>query len=285
MPFKCLLQQVSMPQISVDEDILMATLVGMVFVALQPSSVVRTNVSHSSGLGLLISFSLGDEKVKRPSCSTTQSLPRVVGYYEGWSTQRPCDGFYPEQIPMGIYTHLIYAFASINPQTFEVVPATRDDVLLYSRITALKNKDPDLHVNIGIGGWSFNDPGPTATTFSDLVGSEDNQRIFFKSLISFMATYNFDGVDIDWEYPAADDRSGRPEDFANFPKFMSNLKVALTSTGGRDELSMTLPTSYWYLQHFDIKNLEPSVDFFNYMAYDLHGTWDKGNKTSDQPKL
>jgi protein MAK11 len=75
-----------------------------------------------------------------------------------------------------------------------------------------------------------------------------------------MAKYGFDGVDIDWEYPVADDRNGRPEDFANFAPFMANLKAALRSTGGRAELSPTIPTSYWYLQHFDLKNLAKHVN-------------------------
>jgi chitinase len=70
--------------------------------------------------------------------------------------------------------------------------------LLYRRLTDLKEFDPDLKVYIAIGGWTFNDPGqPTRTTFSDIAGSETNQRAFFASLISFMATYNFDGVDLD----------------------------------------------------------------------------------------
>lgn len=42
-----------------------------------------------------------------------------------------------------------------------------------------------------------------------------------------MSTYNFDGVDIDWEYPQAEDRSGRDEDFKNFLIFLGKLKSAL----------------------------------------------------------
>jgi chitinase len=177
-----------------------------------------------------------------------------------------------------VYTHINFAFATIDPSTFEVTAADNNDIPLYARVTALKRQDPDLKVFIAIGGWTFNDPGPTASTFSDIASSEANQGKFIRSLISFMSDHGFDGVDLDWEYPAADDRNGRPEDFANFPKFIRNLKSALRSAGDHDGLSITLPASYWYLQHFDIKELVKDVDWFNIMSYDLHGTWDKGNK-------
>lgn len=244
--------------------------------------MVKHPLTHSSSL-IGADHCLGDKTVKRPSCSKSGTLSRVVGYYEGWSPQRPCNAIYPEQIPLGIYTHLNYAFASIDPNNFNVVPTYSTDPGLYTRLTALKAQDPDLKVNIAIGGWSFNDPGPSATTFSDLVASEDNQRAFFRSLISFMSTYDFDGVDIDWEYPGATDRSGRPEDFANYPKFIANLKQALSGTGGRDGLSVTLPASYWYLQNFDVESLSKNIDYFNFMTYDLHGLWDKCKFPSSYP--
>jgi GH18 family chitinase len=66
------------------------------------------------------------------------------------------------------------------------------------QIASLKAVDPNLKVFVSVGGWSFNDPGPTQTTFSTLAGSSSAQENFFASLISFMSTYNLDGVDIDW---------------------------------------------------------------------------------------
>ncbi|KAL4962959.1 glycoside hydrolase family 18 protein [Aspergillus stella-maris] len=220
----------------------------------------------------------GKRKVKRPSCPKTNSFQRVVGYYETWSTRRSCNKFWPERIPLGVYSHIIVAFAVVDPETFEIRPSATTDIDLYKRVAYLKEHEPDLKVFIAVGGWTYNDPGPTATTFSDLAASTDNQKAFFKSLTKFLSTYNFDGIDFDWEYPVADDRSGRPEDFENFSTLLKNLKSALKATGGRDGLSITLPASYWYLQHFDIQNLVKHVDFFNIMSYDLHGTWDKGNK-------
>ncbi|KAL4982471.1 glycoside hydrolase [Aspergillus falconensis] len=221
----------------------------------------------------------GNKTVKHDTCDKkTATLDRVVGYYEAWASRRPCNPFWPEQIPMGIYTHINFAFAAIDPETFEVRPDADGDLDLLMRVTQLKTMDPDLKVMIALGGWSFNDLGPTQTTFSDIARSSENQAKFFTSLKKFLSTYNLDGVDLDWEYPVADDRSGRPEDFENFPKLIANLKKALEDTGGRNELSITLPSSYWYLQHFDIVKLEPHVSFFNIMSYDLHGKWDKGNK-------
>ncbi|KAL4986479.1 hypothetical protein BDW68DRAFT_178697 [Aspergillus falconensis] len=196
--------------------------------------------------------SAATQKLKRPSTEYNGFTPlrRIVGYYEGRSHERPCNTFYPEQIPPGIYTHLNYAFATIDPVTFEVKLASTKEEDLIPRLTQLKTQDADL-------------------------------KRFFRSLISFLSTYNLDGVDIDWEYPRPHDivdRGGRDEDFENFPIFLRRLKQALRSAGGRYGVTLTLPASYWFLQYFDIVNLEKHVDFFNIMSYDLHGAWDKGNK-------
>ncbi|RTE82608.1 hypothetical protein BHE90_002937 [Fusarium euwallaceae] len=213
----------------------------------------------------------GKNTVNRPACSSKSSpMRRVVGYIEGWASTRPCDKFRPSDIPDGVYTHINFAFASIDPKTFQIVPASRNDPALYRELTLKKSIDPHLKVFITIGGWAFNDPGPTVTTFSDIARSEANQRTFIKSLISFMATYGFDGVDIDWEYPAANDREGREEDYDNLPKFLSNIKSALKQSGERNGLSIVIPASYWYLQHFDLAKISKYVDYFNFMTYDFH---------------
>lgn len=159
-----------------------------------------------------------------------------------------------------------------------MAPMSAGDPALYRRFTALKSKKPSLRTWIAVGGWSFNDATNipnTRTAFSDMVSSHGNRQAFIASLGQFLQTYNFDGVDFDWEYPAADDRGGVEADTANFVTFLQELKAAF---GDRYGVSITLPASYWYLQGFDVKAMQHYVDWMNVMSYDIHGVWDAGNK-------
>lgn len=116
---------------------------------------------------------------------------------------------------------------------------------LYARLTALKSKQPGLQTCISVGGWSFNDATNTPNTqtaFSDMVSSAGNRQAFIVSLRNFMQTYGFDGVDIDWEYPEADDRGGVTADFANFPTFLAELRAAFGSGLG---ITLNPPRLSW----------------------------------------
>ncbi|KAF5329772.1 hypothetical protein D9619_009132 [Psilocybe cf. subviscida] len=105
-----------------------------------------------------------------------------------------------------------------------------------------------------------------------MVSTDANIKTFIKSALSVMETYGFDGLDIDWEYPAAQDRGGVSTDTARYTEFMRQVKKAFEPNGYG--LTFTAPSSYWYLQHFDLPGLMKSADWVNIMTYDLHGTWD-----------
>ncbi|EUC34226.1 glycoside hydrolase family 18 protein [Bipolaris zeicola 26-R-13] len=215
---------------------------------------------------------------KRPSCSKdgTSVNKRSIGYYETWANTRPCSAVAPEQLNLQGLTHINFAFMFFEPDTFELTPMDRNAGSLISRFTKLKERKPGLETWVSVGGWSFNDPGKYQQAFSIMSSTAANRKKFIDNLIKFMETYGFDGMDMDWEYPTADDRGGKPEDKANFVLLSRDIYNAFEKKGYG--YSLTLPASYWYLQHFDLAKLQPYVHWFNLMSYDLHGTWDAASK-------
>ncbi|KAH8899991.1 glycoside hydrolase [Thozetella sp. PMI_491] len=217
----------------------------------------------------------GCGSVKRPSCGGTSVGKRNIGYYESWANTRSCQNVAPEDLNIDGFTSMNFAFAFFDPSTFQIAPMDSNAASLYSRFTALKEGKAGLETWISVGGWSFTDPGPTQNAFSNMVSSSGNRATFIDGLMKFMSTYGFDGVDLDWEYPGADDRGGKSADVENYVTFAKELRAAF---GNKYGITITLPTSYWYLQHFDLSGIQPSVDWFNIMAYDLHGVWDADSK-------
>ena len=69
------------------------------------------------------------------------------------------------------------------------------------------------------------------------------------------------------EYPGADDRGGATNDGINFTQFLKELREAISKEPQEYVISYTIPTSYWYLRHFDLKSID-HVDFVNVMSYE-----------------
>ncbi|KAL4817406.1 glycoside hydrolase superfamily [Aspergillus spinulosporus] len=188
----------------------------------------------------------GNTTVTRPKCdASSHSIKRVIGYYNSAAASRSCDGMAPASIPQAIYSHTYFAFGDIDldPDTFEVIPMSSADTQLYPQLQTLQLRDLSQELWLSIGGWDFSNSGSaTATTFSNLAGASTTEQ---NILTQFMTNYGFTGVDIDWEYPAAHDRNGRSEDYANFPKFLAKRKKVLDEY--KFGLPVTLPTSYWYV--------------------------------------
>jgi chitinase len=86
-------------------------------------------------------------------------------------------------------------------------------------------------------------------------------------------TFDTFRLDIDWEYPGAPDRGGKPQDTDNFTRLMKTLRQTFNGSPRRLGLTFTIPSSYWYLKWFDLPGLLKYADWTNLMSYDLHGTW------------
>lgn len=85
-----------------------------------------------------------------------------------------------------------------------------------------------------------------------------NMETIADQIISLVNKYDFDGVDIDWEYPAS------AEDWSNFDKFIAKLDEGM-NTNGKDRI-LSAALSAWNLglsqETFD------RLDQIQFMAYD-----------------
>ncbi|ETS88166.1 hypothetical protein PFICI_01994 [Pestalotiopsis fici W106-1] len=200
------------------------------------------------------------------------SYERRIGYYELFAIEHSCNVFEPEEIIVAGLTHLNLAFINFGS---DYKLETGYGSLIY-RSSLLKVNNPGLHVCISVGGWDFSDP-PDQTRWSDMANDYDNRQTFINSVVDFLTKYGLDGIDLDWEYPSADDRGGIPSDADAYVLLVSDLRDAFDAKNPGWTISVTLPTSYWYLRGFNIKSMQKYVSWFNLMSYDLHGTWDHDN--------
>lgn len=163
---------------------------------------------------------------------------------------------YPRNIKTDGYTHLYYAFVYFDPDDYTIQLRYSNETDMIKEFANLKTDS--LQTWVAIGGNAFSEEGAaTFTAWSDMCSTTDGRAAFIKSLKTFLENYDFQGVDLDWEYPGTSDRGGKRADEANF---VSLLKEMRESFGDNYGISLTLPPNYRDIRYFDVKGLEPYVD-------------------------
>jgi GH18 family chitinase len=181
------------------------------------------------------------------------------------SRRAPCDKKLPQDLDTTGFTHLVLAFATIDPQTYTIRKMHSDEEAVYHDFVARQDGIPKY---LGIGGWEFSNPGPTRRTWSQMASTKENRHAFIESLGQFLSKWQFRGVDIHWQWPGAESRGGNPAiDTQNLVALMTELRQGLGDNYG---ISIALPAQYEYLKAMNPKAIEAYVDWFNMLTYDLH---------------
>ncbi|HEY0639567.1 MAG TPA: glycosyl hydrolase family 18 protein [Pseudonocardiaceae bacterium] len=172
-----------------------------------------------------------------------------------------------------------------------------------NQLKKLKAANPNLKVMISLGGWTW------SRWFSNAALTAASRQAFASSCIDMWIKGNlpvfggepqggpgsafgvFDGIDIDWEWPASEGNVGnvvRPQDKQNFTLMLAELRRQLdaygATVGRRYELSAFLPADPNKIAAgIEIGPVFSQLDFATVQGYDFHGAWE--NRTNHQAQL
>jgi chitinase len=189
---------------------------------------------------------------------------RVVAYYPSWAVQGR--KFKVGDIPAQDLTHIIYAFvlpsasgecASVNAPV---------DAANFQDLLALKARYPALKSLISIGGAG------SGSQFDPVVASDASLAHFVQSCVALMQANGFDGIDVDWEYPATSQKDA-------FTALITAFRVALDAEGKPAArhylLTMAAPAGPWRMSVVANRQVLAALDWVNLLTYDYYGSWSK----------
>ncbi len=181
-----------------------------------------------------------------------QAQNLLIGYYPSWSQ----NVFTAGNVQWAHVTHVVHAF---------VWPLADGSLgyesgFWYGELTRLAHQNErKVLISVGGAGQSGN--------FSTVAADAVKRARLVSDLVSAVQQHNYDGVDIDWEFPESE------TDKNNMVGFIADLHKALNDANPDYLLTMAIPSGKYYGQWFRYDVLKLYVNWFNVMTYDYHGDW------------
>ncbi|KAL9572196.1 hypothetical protein ACKAV7_003684 [Fusarium commune] len=204
-------------------------------------------------------------------------------YFVNWGIYER--DFQPQDLPASSITHVLYAFMNVQKDGTVFTGDTYADLEKHyegdswlesdtdnafgcvKQLFLLKKAHRNLKVLLSIGGWTW------STNFATTAASAASRSTFAKSAVTLLKDWGFDGIDIDWEYPASD------EDAANMVLLLQAVRNELDvyaskhAPGYHFQLTIAAPAGSSHYSKLRLADLGRIVDYINLMAYDYAGSW------------
>jgi chitinase len=183
------------------------------------------------------------------NAQTASSIPkltkRLIADYGYWSrTQTP--PYSSEQIPFQKLTHINHAGVSFDANGNLIVPSGFVEKALIT-----KGHSHGVKVMLLLGG-----------DFTGIQTTSGGLAALLKNLKAFITEYEYDGIDIDWEYPES------TADAAFFRSLLLGLRSILPHPH-----IISADVAPWGGSGYDFPDTKFIVDYFNIMTYDCAGPW------------
>jgi chitinase len=166
----------------------------------------------------------------------------------------------PRNINFRLYTHLCHAFLVADGEgkieTTGNVP---------SREIVGEAHTAGVKILLSLGGWGWD------KQFASIVSRPEAEDRYVKSVMDIVDGYDYDGLDLDWEYPDTQ------EEVVGFERLCRRFRKDLDAIGARKGRPMVLTmaassnpgTLKWLGKEF----LLETMDWVNVMTYDMTGDW------------
>ncbi len=188
----------------------------------------------------------------------------------------------PRDINFSLYTHLAHAF----------LVADRDGILKLSEQVPSRDLTSEAHkagvkVLISLGGWGYDE------TFAAMSLDPAAEDRYVKAVMDVVERTDYDGIDLDWEYPDTN------IEIVGFERLARRFRKLLDELGKKKNRAMILTmatashpkTLEWLSNEF----LLETMNWINVMTYDYTGRWSEfaghhsplfaSSKRSEKPDL
>ncbi|TGJ80710.1 hypothetical protein E0Z10_g8056 [Xylaria hypoxylon] len=240
-------------------------------------------VSFKNIAALLLSASLASAGPVSEITERAANFKNLV-YFTNWGIYGR--NYQPAQLPVSQLNQVLYAFANLRSDGTVYTSDSYADIEKHydgdswndvgtnaygciKQLYKLKKANRQLKVLLSIGGWTYS-PG-----FAAAAGSDATRSTFAKTAVELVKDWGFDGIDIDWEWPASDAEAN------NMVSLLSAIRKELDTyssqyAGGyRFLLSVALPAGPVNYSKMKLSAMNSAgVDQFNMLSYDYAGSWD-----------
>lgn len=164
------------------------------------------------------------------------------------------------QIDPHLCTHIIVGFAKVSGKTLK--PFHVEHEAVYKEVIRLKEAAPDLLVLLSVGGAN-NDQG-----FREILPTLQDREEFAINSARYLQDMGFDGLDVDWEFPAW--YSPFQERF-QFQLLLKELHLVYKNPIFNLTISVAVAATKSIVDRsYRVAQMAGYVDFVSMMGYDFH---------------
>ncbi|MDE6873288.1 MAG: hypothetical protein K2P87_02370 [Lachnospiraceae bacterium] len=190
----------------------------------------------------------------------------VIAYYPSWA-QYDSSKLQVDGIDASMLTHIHYAFA----ETTENYVPFADDIAAHEdnlrALVRLRQQNPGLKLVLSVGGAGGD------RYFAPMCAQDEGIAVFAGGCADFLEEYDFDGIDLDWEFPQTE------QETAGFTRLIYCLRYHLDALGDRTgkhySLSLAGAADVGMLRGIDYAAVGPYLDYVFIMGYNLYGPWNE----------